>query len=210
MHLARVSAASFPASFPTDRWSMSRAVYFTFITTSTVGLGDMTLGWDSMQQVVLGIVVVMPGLVVFTLFTSLGAEWSARTARAANKQAQRAIDVVDRHASLCVHNHHHHRTGRSPSVAGSSSASTRRHSSDGAAPHNHTPRRDSPAAAGVGGGAGSSSNTAKVFPEDPSTPQQQQGDARSAHTQVEEFEAGAAADNPGTSDESRADDPLAG
>lgn len=49
-----------------------------------------------MLQVVFGILVVMPGLVVFTLFTSLGAEWSAATAKAAHKQGQ---GVIEKHTA---------------------------------------------------------------------------------------------------------------
>ena len=177
------------------RWSMSRAVYFTFITTSTVGLGDMTLGWDSMQQVVLGIVVVMPGLVVFTLFTSLGAEWSARTAKAAHKRGVQALEKPN-------HSHRHatktHREHSSTEDGGSSAAAARQPSPGDGAQEGSLPRdsrRDAShsdsmlAPAATRGGS-----KAKVHPDDPP-----QGEAHaSSHTQVEDIQGAATVDVPGT------------
>jgi len=59
------------------------SIYFAFITVSTVGLGDETLGYQSVGDVVLQYLIFFPGLALFAEFVALGGEASRKVDEAA-------------------------------------------------------------------------------------------------------------------------------
>ena len=71
-------------------WSFGASLYFVFVTISTVGLGDMTLGCTFIGDVLLQFLLFFPGLALFSEFIALGNEYS----RMAEEQAQNVLGSV--------------------------------------------------------------------------------------------------------------------
>ena len=55
-------------------WSTQKSLYFVFVTFSTVGLGDLTLTYKTVSEVVLQYLLFVPGLAFFSEYVSVGVE----------------------------------------------------------------------------------------------------------------------------------------
>ena len=73
-------------------WDFGSAIYFVFVTVSTVGLGDLTLPRDTIGDVVLQFLLFYPGLALFAEFVALGNE-ASRVADAAAAELSRELSL---------------------------------------------------------------------------------------------------------------------
>lgn len=68
--------AIFAALLPHNRWDAIDALYYSFVTLSTVGLGDLSVSSNSVGSVVSQFALILPGLVLFTQLMNLSIAFS--------------------------------------------------------------------------------------------------------------------------------------
>ena len=74
-------------------WDLGSAIYFVFVTVSTVGLGDLTLPMASIGEVVAQFLIFYPGLALFAEFIALGGEATRAADAAAAQLSSAAIEL---------------------------------------------------------------------------------------------------------------------
>ena len=77
-----------------ESWAYLDALYFVFVSVSTIGFGDYAIQADTVAQTVMQMFFLLPGMIIFALFVNLGEEASREASAQASAKAALAAGRV--------------------------------------------------------------------------------------------------------------------
>ena len=81
-----------------EGWAYLDALYFVFVSISTIGFGDYAMISDSVARTVMQMLFLLPGMIIFALFVNLGDEASREASARASGKAASAAERVGRNS----------------------------------------------------------------------------------------------------------------